>query len=89
MSDALHTFHVNLEALADEVRATHRSNFSRRMREYAQRSSFPGLRSVANFRSKYAGCEYVRIGGGTARKLTAREIAEFRAAIDLALESKA
>jgi hypothetical protein len=43
---------------------------------------YAGLISNRNRRSKYEGCKYVRICGGTARLLTHSEIAEFKAGID-------
>ena len=41
-------------------------------------NQYAGLRSNANNRTKYKGCEYREICGGTARLLTQKEIDEFR-----------
>lgn len=89
MSDPLHIRHDELEALADGVRAEHRSKFVRRDSERFKHSSYAGLMSRGSFtRTKYAGCTYVLIAGGTVRELMASEIAKFQAAVQRCIDAK-
>lgn len=66
-------FTTNLEALVAEVQAEHHGRES----EDFTPSSYAGLQSAMNRqrrRVKYDGCKYVRVTGGVARQLCAREI---------------
>jgi hypothetical protein len=84
MSDALHTFHMELERLVAEVQSDHVATFKPRIGR--RRSNYAGLRATYR-RTKYGECEYVPMHGGSVRMLSAREVAEFRAAVQRAIDA--
>jgi hypothetical protein len=85
MSDAPHGSTTDVLALIDEIR----SKSKRRDSDRFKHSEYVGLRSVGN-RRKYrdSGCEFVRQGRNVVRKLSAREVAEFRAAVQRAIDAE-
>jgi hypothetical protein len=82
MSDAS----THIQALIEEIVAYRRG---RRSRPGRRPSNYAGLKSSSSRRHKYSGCECVNVNGQNIRKLTPRELDEFRDGVQRVIDRRA
>lgn len=80
MSDAS----THIQALIEEIVAYRRGRRNRPSRP----SNYAGLKSSSSRRHKYSGCECVNVNGQNIRKLTPRELDEFRDGVQRVIDRR-
>lgn len=75
---------MNIEQLADEIRAEHRAKFKRN--RWDATSKYLGLRSNRSF-NQVKDAEYVYVRGRKIRALSEKEIADFREGVQRRIDA--